>query len=119
MTEKIQRKILIYENYFEDFYGRQTKKVRNSIDRTVGLVQELKVIPKKIFRELENAEGLFEILVKTGKNTIQIFCFLDGENIILLQIGFRKKLKDERDSDLMKAKQLRKEYFEKKKDRQT
>lgn len=119
MAKKIQRKILIYKNYFEDFYGRQTKEVRNSIDRTVGLVQELNVIPENIFRELENTEGLFEILVKTGKNTIQIFCFLDGEDVILLQIGFRKRLKNVRGFDLMKAEKLRKEYFEKKKDRQT
>ncbi len=120
MAEEVHRKILIYSNNFEDFYSKQTKEVQKNIDETVGLVQELKVIPENIFKRLENSKDLYEILVKTGIKVIRIFCFLDGNEIIILQIGFRSRLKKDRDDEIEKANKLRKEYyFEKKKGKRT
>jgi len=120
LTEEFQNKILIYSSNFEDFYCKQTKEVQKNIDETVGLVQELKLVPKKIFKKLENSANLYLILVKTGTKIIEIFCFLDGKEIIILQMGFRSRLKKERDDEIEKANKLRKEYyFEKKKGKRT
>jgi len=99
--------ILIYSNNFEDFYRKQTKEVQKNINETVGLVQDMKVIPESILKRLENTDGLGEILVKTGTKIIQIFCFLDEGNLILLQMDFRSRLKKKRDDELEKAKKLR------------
>ena len=120
MTEEFERKILIYSSNFEDFYSKQPKEVQKKIDETVGLIQELKLVPKKFFKKLENTKDLYEILIKTGTKSIQIFCFLDGNEIIILQMGFRSRLKKERDDEIEKANKLRKEYyFEKKKGKRT
>ena len=109
-----KRNISVYKNYFWDFYNAQTKDVQDKIDWVIGLVQGLRVVPKKYFDHLAGTEGLFEIRVQVGNNIYRIFCFFDKGNLVILLTGFQKKSQKTPRKEIRKAELLKQEYYEKK-----
>ncbi len=75
MNGAFERKVIVYGDGFWEFYNSQKKKVQDRIDRVIGLVRTLKIVPEKFFKHIEGDEGLFEIRVKVGSN---IYSFLPG-----------------------------------------
>ena len=112
--EDFKRNISVYKNYFWDFYNTQTKDVQDKIDWVIGLVRELRVVPKKYFDYLTGTEGLFEIRVQVGNNIYRIFCFFDKGNLVILLTGFQKKSQKIPRKEIKKAERLKQEYYEKK-----
>ena len=112
--EDVKRNISVYKNYFWDFYNSQTKDVQDKIDWVIGLVQGLRVVPKKYFDHLTGTEGLFEIRVQVGNNIYRIFCFFDKGNLVILLTGFQKKSQKTPRKEIRKAELLKQEYYEKK-----
>ena len=112
--EDFKRNISVYKNYFWDFYNAQTKDVQDKIDWVIGLVQGLRVVPKKYFDHLTGTEGLFEIRVQVGNNIYRIFCFFDKGNLVILLTGFQKKSQKTPRKEIRKAELLKQEYYEKK-----
>lgn len=110
-----ERSIFFYKNHFKEFYSKQTTKVQNRILWTLRVVEELDRIPEVYFKHLENTNGLYEIRVQSGSNIFRIFCFFDDGNIIVVGHGFQKKTRKTPISEILKAEQVKKEYYEEKK----
>jgi hypothetical protein len=54
------RKITFYKNYFQDFFSKQSKKVKAKIVWTFDLVEDLQRVPETYLKHIENTDGLYE-----------------------------------------------------------
>lgn len=110
-----RRELYFYKDYFKDFYDSQTWKVQRKILWTLEVVETLERIPEIYFKHLENANGLYEIRVQVGSNIYRIFCFFDKNNLVVVGHGFQKKTQKTPKLELIKAEQIKKQYYEEKK----
>ncbi len=85
------RKITFYKNYFQDFFFKQNKKVKEKIVWTFDLIEDLQRVPETYLKHLENTDGLYEIRVQFGGDIFRIFCFFDEGQLVVLTNGFQKK----------------------------
>jgi phage-related protein len=88
------RKIVLFESHYIDFYNEQSLNTQKKIEYVLSLLRVIDVIPLKFFKSITNASGLFEIRVKTGEKNIRIFCvFTDSKEILLLNAFIKKSQK--------------------------
>lgn len=69
------RKVTFFKNYFQEFFDKQSKKVKAKIIWTLELIEELNRVPDKYLKYLEKSDGLYEIRVQYESNIFWIFCF--------------------------------------------
>ena len=87
------RKITFFKNYFQDFFDKQSKKVKAKIVWTFDLVEDLQRVPEIYLKHIENTDRLYEIRVQLGSDIFRIFCFFDQGQLVVLANGFQKKHK--------------------------
>jgi len=114
MNKKV-RKVLFYKSYFEEFFLKQKVKVKEKILWTLELIEELDHIPEIYLKHLSGLKGLYEIRVQQGSDIFRIFCFFDGNNIIVVTTGFQKKSQKTPEREIMRAINIMEEYFNEKK----
>jgi len=115
MAEKYIREIIVFGDYFWEFYNSQTLEVQEKIDWVIGLVRTLRIVPEKYFEHLTGTDGIYEIRVKVGSNIFRIFCCFDKGNLVILFNGFQKKTQKTPRQEIEKAKKLKQQYYENKK----
>ncbi len=114
MREKF-RSIVLYKNYFADFFDGQRQKVKDKIVWTLRLIEELPRVPETYLKNLEGMDGLFEIRIKQGSDIFRIFCFFDEGKLIILMNGFQKKTQKTPKREIEKALKIKEEYYAEKK----
>jgi hypothetical protein len=80
MREKKLRTVILYKNYFIDFFEKQKQKVKDKILWTFRVIETQQHIPTDYFEHISGTEGLYEIRVKQGSDIYRIFCFFTKEN---------------------------------------
>ena len=108
------REIVAFKNYFEDFLLEQPIKVQNKIYKILEAIEILEQIPSRYFKHIKNTNGLYEVRVQLGTNIWRVFCFFDGNRLVILLNGFQKKTQKTPKSEIQKAIGLMKEYYNKK-----
>jgi phage-related protein len=108
------RKILLFKNYFLDFYELRPKVVQIKIEWTLQLISELDRIPSQYFKHVESTKGLFEIRVEVEGNIYRIFSFFDAGNIIVIGNAYQKKNNKLSRKEINKALSIMKEYHHEK-----
>jgi phage-related protein len=111
---KTGRKVYFYGNHFQEFYNSLEPIVRKKVDWIIGLVCDLEIIPSKYFKHIVGSDGLYEIRIMVHRNIYRVFCFFDTGNLIIILHGFQKKTQKTRKSEIVKAKKLKSEYYERK-----
>ncbi len=114
MSEKF-RTVVLYKNYFADFFAGQRQKVKDKIVWTLRLVEELPRVPETYLKSLEGADALFEIRIKQGSEIFRIFCFFDEGNLIILTNGFQKKTQKTPKQEIERVLKIKEEYYAEKK----
>lgn len=84
------RRIVFFKSYFQDFFDKQSKKVKAKIVWTFDLVEDLQKVPEIYLKHIENSDGLYEIRVQLGSDIFRIFCFFDQGQLVVLANGFQK-----------------------------
>lgn len=107
-----QRIVIVYRNYFTDFYASQSEKVQNKIAKTIEIIESIDRIPERYLKHLQN--GLFEMRVQLGSDIFRVFCFFDGGRLVILLGGFQKKTQKTPKEEFERAMRLMKEYFKEK-----
>ena len=110
----MNRQLLFYKKYFLDFYKIQDDKVKNKIKNILELIKQVDRVPEKFLKHLSGTDGIYEIRVEYQSNIYRIFCCFDKGNIVVLFNAFQKKTQKTPNSELEKAIQLKKEYFQQK-----
>lgn len=85
------RKVISYKHYFIDFLKSVPEKMQDKIIKTIEYVETLQMIPKKYLKHIEGTKGLYEIRAKLSSDIVRIFCFFDGEQLVVFLSGFQKK----------------------------
>jgi phage-related protein len=114
MREKKLRTVILYKNYFIDFFEKQKQKVKDKILWTFRVIETQQHIPTDYFEHISGTEGLYEIRVKQGSDIYRIFCFFDEGKLIVLANGFQKKTQKTPKSAIEKALTIKKEYEQQK-----
>jgi phage-related protein len=114
MNGKQFREVIFYGEYFWEFYYKQSRKVKDKITWTIGLLKYLEVIPEKYLKHIEETD-LYEIRVSFGNNIFRIFCFFDKDRLVIVLNGFQKKTQKTPSNEIDRAIRLKKEYYEDKK----
>ena len=92
MNEKQKyRTIIFYREYFQNFFDKQSKKVKAKIMWTFNLIEDLERVPETYLKHIENTGGLYEIRVQSGSDIFRFFCFFDKGQLVVLINGFQKK----------------------------
>jgi phage-related protein len=115
MKNKYLRDVIVYGDYFWDFYNIQSEETQSKIDWVIGLVRSLHVVPAKFLKHIEDTEGLYEMRIKVSNNIYRIFCCFDSGRLVILFNGFQKKTEKTPKQEIEKAKRLKQEYYESKK----
>ena len=110
MNNKKVRSIIIYKVYFEDFFIKQRKKVKEKIIWTFELIEEIPKVPETYLKHIEGTDGLYEIRVKHSRNIYRIFCFFDKGKLIVLMNGFEKKTQKTPKKEIEKVLNIKNEY---------
>jgi phage-related protein len=108
------RQIIYFKTHFNDFFEKQTEKVKDKIDYVLYVVSIAEQIPKKFFDHMTGTDGLYEIRIEYGTNIYRIFCCFDEGNIVVLFNGFQKKSQKTPQAEIDKALKIKKEYFDEK-----
>ena len=104
------RKITFYKHYFQDFFSKQTHKVKAKIIWTFGLIEDLEKVPETYLKHIVNTDGLYEIRVQQGSDIFRIFCFFDQEKWVVLANGFQKKTQKTPRKEIEMALKIKAEY---------
>ena len=104
------RRLIFFKSYFEEFFVKQSDKVKDKIIWTFDLIEELERIPDTYLKHLTGTDGLYEIRVKQSSDIFRIFCFFDKGKLIVLVNGFQKKTQKTPQKEIKKALQIKDEY---------
>lgn len=104
------RKITFFKDYFQDFFEKQSKKVKAKIVWTFDLVEELQRVPEIYLKHIKNTDGLYEIRVQLGSDIFRIFCFFDQGQLVVLANGFQKKTQKTPKKEIELALKIKAEY---------
>jgi phage-related protein len=107
----MQRELIFFKDYFNQFYIGQTQQVKDKIDFVLRLVTTVQNIPEKFFKHIEGSDGLFEIRVQQGNNIFRIFCCFDSGHVVVLLNGFQKKSQKTPKNEIELAEKIKKDYF--------
>jgi len=110
MREIKLRTIILYKDYFSEFYKKQKQKVKDKILWTFRIIETQKQIPTDYLKHMAGSDGLYEIRVQHGSDIFRIFCFFDEGKLVVLANGFQKKSQKTPKSEIAKALKIKKEY---------
>ena len=105
------REVITYKEYFDDFFKKQPQKVRDKIIKVLDIIEQIDRIPTTYLKYIEGTNGLFEVRVQLGNNIFRIFCFFDGNKLVVLLSGFQKKTQKTPESEIEKAVKLKNKYY--------
>lgn len=108
------RNVIAYRHYFIDFMKSLPEKMQDKIIKTIEYVEMLQMVPDKYLKHIEGTKGLYEIRAKFSSDIVRMFCFFDGENLVVLLNGFQKKTQKTPAREIDRAVRLMQEYFKEK-----
>ena len=108
------REVITYKGYFDEFFKKQPQKVRDKIIKILDIIEQIDRIPLTYLKYIEGTNGLFEVRVQLGINIFRIFCFFDGNKLVVLLSGFQKKTQKTPPEEIKRAERLMTDYYEEK-----
>ena len=97
------REVIAYKYYFEDFLKSQPVKIQNKIYKILNIIETIQNVPSKYLKHLSGTDGLYEARISLGNNIWRIFCFFDGNKLVILLNGFQKKTRKTPKREIEKA----------------
>lgn len=108
------REVIAFKHYFEDFLLRQPRKVQDKIFKIIEAIETLQRIPANYLKHIAGVNGLYEARIQLGSDIWRVFCFFDGDCLVILTNGFQKKTAGTPKREIEKAKKIMKEYYQQK-----
>ena len=108
------REVITYKEYFDDFFKKKPQKVRDKIIKVLDIIEQIDRIPTTYLKYIEGTNGLFEVRVQLGNNIFRIFCFFDGNKLVVLLSGFQKKTQKTPPEEIKRAERLMTDYYKEK-----
>jgi len=108
------REVIAYKHYFEEFLNSQTIKVQDKIFKIIEAIETLERVPNNYLKHLTGTDGLYEARIQLGSNIWRVFCFFDGDQLVILLNGFQKKTQKTPKKEIERAERLMSDYYQNK-----
>ena len=108
------REVISFKKYFEDFLLSQPQKVQDKIFKIIEAIETLERVPSNYLKHIVGTDGLYEARIQLGSNIWRVFCFFDGDKLVVLINGFQKKTQKTPKNEIEKALKIMAEYYEQK-----
>ena len=105
------REVILYKDYFEDFFKQQSRKVQDKIIKVLDILETVERVPITYLKYVEGTNGLFEIRVQLGSDIFRIFCCFAGNKLVVLFSGFQKKTQKTPSKEIDRALRIMNEYY--------
>ena len=106
----MERKIRTFGGYFEAFMETLTEDQRKKVNYGILLLKKENRLPTKFVKHIE--DGIFELRTEFEGNIFRTFFIFDEGSVVVLFNGFQKKSQRTPKSEIEKAKQIKKAYYE-------
>jgi phage-related protein len=104
-----ERKILAYKHYYRDFMETLAAGERKKIHYILDFLASQERISAKFVKYIR--DEIYELRSEYEGNICRIFFIFDGNDIVVLFNGFRKKAQKIPESEIKKAIKLKNEYY--------
>jgi len=78
----------------------------------LSLIEDLDVLPSTYFKKLVNTEEIWECRIQFGSDAYRIFCFFDGNSVVVLTHGLIKKTQKTPQREIERAEAYRRDYLQ-------
>ncbi|MDR1091845.1 MAG: type II toxin-antitoxin system RelE/ParE family toxin [Prevotella sp.] len=106
----MEREIIAYGHYYNEFVSTLNEKEKLKLKYILSLMETSDRMPVKFMKFIR--DGLFELRMEYNSNIYRIFFIFDGDKIVVLFNGFRKKTQKTPSNEIEKALKLKNEYYE-------
>nr|WP_293836944.1 type II toxin-antitoxin system RelE/ParE family toxin [uncultured Arsenicibacter sp.] len=110
------REVIAFRSYFEDFLRDQPRKVQDKIFKIIEAIETLERVPSNYLKHITGSDGLYEARIQLASNIWRVFCFFDGDKLVILLNGFQKKTQRTPKNEIEKAIRLMTDYYGQKKE---
>ncbi len=109
---KSERKILYFRDYFMSFYRSLDGGAQKKFDYSLVMLKMQERLSTKFVKFIR--DGIYELRAEHNGNIYRAFFIFDEGNVVMLFNGFHKKTQKTPESEIQKAIQIKKEYYESK-----
>ena len=95
----------------QDFLDSLPGKVAQKVAWVLSLLEDLQVVPSTYFKKLVGTEEIWECRIQFASNAYRIFCFFEGNSVVILTHGFVKKTQKTPNQEIEKAEAYRRDYL--------
>ncbi len=106
----MKREIIAFGDYYTDFMSGLSEKEQLKVRKSLLLFSSVERMPYHYIKHIR--AGVYEFRVGLGNNIFRLFFIYDGEKIVVLLNGFRKKTQKTPKREIDKAIKLKHEYYE-------
>ena len=75
-------------------------------------MEDLDVVPSTYFKKLVSSGEIWEFRIQFGSNSYRIFCFFDGNSVVVLTHGLIKKTQKTPRPEIERAEAYRRDYLQ-------
>ena len=108
----MRRKIILFGDYYLSFLKKLSVNERVKLERAILLLESEDKVPHHYIKFIR--DGVYEFRVNYGNNEFRVFFIQDGNKIVVLFNGFKKKTQKTPQNEIEKAIKLKNEYYEQK-----
>jgi phage-related protein len=95
----------------KDFLDSLPGKVAQKVAWVLSLLEDLEVVPSTYFKKLVGTEEIWECRIQFASNAYRIFCFFEGNSVVILTHGFTKKTRKTPQQEIERAEAYRRDYL--------
>jgi len=95
----------------QDFLDSLPGKVAQKVTWVLSLIEDLAVVPATYFKKLVGTEEIWECRIQFASNIYRIFCFFEGNSVVVLTNGFAKKTQRTPQQEIERAEAYRRDYL--------
>ena len=108
--------VIFYRTYegkcpVQDFLDSLPGKVAQKVAWVLSLLEDLEVVPSTYFKKLVGTEEIWECRIQFASNAYRIFCFFEGNSVVILTQGFAKKTLKTPQQEIERAEAYRRDYL--------
>ncbi len=106
----MKRKLVAYKHYFKEFIDKLSSSEQKKVAYALEMLKTQERLSVKFVKLI--VDGLYELRIASNGNIYRLFFIFDNGNIVVLFNGFQKKTQKTPKKEIDKALNLKKEYYE-------
>jgi phage-related protein len=85
-------------------------KTAQKVTWVLSLLEDLDTVPASYFKKLVGSYGIWECRIQLASNAYRVFCFFEGNSVVVLTHGLIKKTQKTPRQEIERAEAYKKDY---------